>query len=162
MNCFCLFVFLFASLHVAAQRQLVRQSIEDDGRQLVVEFDFEQRGTRRHFHRTFDVQEFSKSQKQALLQHLVDSLQLPREAAEVALLDGPVPTEPDALAAAEPEVPAGRESLPEVPAKAEAPSPRAGYRKAAVLRAAPCPKNRPCPVGCRPAGCRPAEVLVQP
>jgi hypothetical protein len=102
MKRYFFFLFFLAGLNATAQHALVRQSVEDDGQNLSVAFDFSQRGTLRHFQRRFEVPNWSKAQKQTLLRHLVDSLGLPPEAADVALLDDAVPADAEPLAALEP------------------------------------------------------------
>lgn len=130
-RCSFLFFFLLA-LSATAQRTVVRQSVEDDGQALVVEFDYTQRGTLRQFRRTFDVQDRTRAEKQVLLQHLVDSLGLPPEAADVALLDEEVPSPTDPLATVA--VPGAAVWTEPVPA-------REAHQPMPVLRS-PCPANR--------------------
>ncbi len=73
----------------AAQQRTVRKSIDDDGRKLIVEIDIDQPGEPVHFRGNYNVARMSKRQKERLIDHLLDSLQLPKESNAVALLDGP-------------------------------------------------------------------------
>jgi len=72
---------------VVAQTRVLRQSVDDSGRRLVVEIDLERNGQPERFRGKFDVSRMDRRQKERLLGHLLDSLSLPRDVQRVALLD---------------------------------------------------------------------------
>lgn len=72
---------------VVAQSRVLRKSVDDSGRRLVVEIDLERDGQPVHFKGKFDVSRMDRRGKERLLNRLLDSLALPRDAQRVALLD---------------------------------------------------------------------------
>lgn len=72
---------------VVAQNRVLRQSVDDSGRRLVVEIDLERNGRPERFKAKFDVSRMDRREKERLLNHLLDSLALPGDARRVALLD---------------------------------------------------------------------------
>ncbi len=79
--------FMVSSLIATAQQRVLRKSIDDNGRKLVVEIDLDRAGQAVQYRGRFDVSQLGKSEKQALLDHVLDSLRLPRHTDEVAFLD---------------------------------------------------------------------------
>lgn len=75
------------SLLATAQQRVLRKSIDDNGRKLIVEIDLDRAGQAVQYRGRFDVAHLGKSEKQALLDHVLDSLQMPRHTDEVAFLD---------------------------------------------------------------------------
>ncbi|MBC7891361.1 MAG: hypothetical protein H7Y12_04035, partial [Sphingobacteriaceae bacterium] len=87
MKSVLLLFFTLSSLFATAQQRVLRKSIDDNGRKLVVEIDLDRAGQSVQYRGRFDVTHLGKSEKQALLDHVLDSLQMPRHVDEVALLD---------------------------------------------------------------------------
>lgn len=80
---------------VVAQTRVLRKSVDDSGRRMVVEIDLERNGQPEYFKGKFDVSRMDRRGKERLLNHLLDSLSLPRDAQRVALLDNADSAEPD-------------------------------------------------------------------
>jgi|GEM_PF-7099368 len=96
MKAALLFFFIASSLLASAQQRVLRKSIDDNGRKLVVEIDLDRAGQPVQYRGRFDVTHLGKSEKQTLLNHILDSLGMPRHVDEVALLDE-VTEEPEAV-----------------------------------------------------------------
>lgn len=137
---------------VVAQTRVLRQSVDDSGRRLVVEIDLERNGQPERYKGKFDVKRMDRRQKQRLLNHLLDSLSLPRDAQRVALLDrepsGEKPdltTAPEDAVAAQPPKPARERAPHHVEARAYASSASAPAVSPSAVPESLVPDSRPVP-----------------
>jgi hypothetical protein len=89
MKSFLLFTLILLGFGVGAnaQQRILRQSIDDNGRKLLVEIDLERDGEPQRYRGRFDVSHLDKAGKKALLNHLLDSLRLPRLERAVAFVE---------------------------------------------------------------------------
>lgn len=99
-----LLLLLLTAGSVVAQNRILRKSVDDSGRRLVVEIDLERDGQPVHFKGKFDVSHLDRRGKERLLNRLLDSLALPRDAQRVALLDNGDSNEAEAKVTAAREV----------------------------------------------------------